>query len=114
MTKEQIHILQHSLGITDGKIEYRNYYATDPNDADCLELERLGFMISRPCPIDDSLRYFHVTEAGKKVAYDNLPPPPKLTRSQKRYQRWLDLDGCTGQTFSEYIRHGTYKEVESH
>jgi hypothetical protein len=114
MDKNLIHILQHSLGITDGKLEYRNYYAAEPDDRGCLELERLGLMISRPCTVNQELRYFHVTDAGRKVAYDNLPPKPKLTRSQTRYQKFLDLDGCTGQTFSEYIKGRTYEEVERH
>lgn len=41
-------------------------------------------------------------EAGKRHVTEHSPPPPKLTRSQKRYEAWLDAD-C-GLTFGEFLR----------
>lgn len=75
-TKEQIHILQHALGITDGHAEYRNYYAVEDGEKDCEALVAAGLMVkSHGVPGYDklswSLVYYHVTDAGKKVSYAN-------------------------------------------
>jgi hypothetical protein len=46
---------------------------------------------------------FFVTDAGKKVALDGLP---KLSRSQERYRRWLDVADVTNQSFGDYLKAG--------
>ncbi len=101
---DELHYLRHALGLADdgsGK-EYRNYYASEPDDEVCLALVAKGEMRTS-CLIPGGLQYFQVTEAGKARARDlsDQPPKPKLTRSQKRYQEYLSAD--VNESFSEYI-----------
>lgn len=102
LSTSDIRSLQHALGITDGQKEYRNYYAADPYDAKMERLVRLGLM-ERGRVIAGGLQYFHVTECGRELAYQELDRP-KLSRSQKRYLRYLDLrDIYPDMTFEEFI-----------
>lgn len=112
MRPDLLHILQHSLGLDrhglyeGGRDGYRNYFATGPDCdsyAPCRELAMLGFMIERP-PRGDLRPYstFIVTELGREAVAEHSPPAPKLTRSQKRYQRFLDHD-C-GMKFRDWLR----------
>lgn len=76
MTEEQIHILQHSIGISDKAWEYRNRYCCDVSNPDVQHLVGLGLMedlgpvnaTSRP-----DYRFFRVTDEGKKVAWEHKP-----------------------------------------
>ena len=77
LTKNQIHLLEHSLGGKDPKKWYRNYFMASPGHSDLPDLEKLeseGFMKRHNRPIafcDDESILFRVTEAGKKVVSDN-------------------------------------------
>lgn len=108
MTPQQLHILQHSLGLDRyGRgTMYRDHFVTGTGSVDhpvCLQLTKLGFMNRRECvKIYGGSDLFRVTEAGKQAAVANSPAPPKLTRSQQRYQDWVDADN--GMTFKEYLR----------
>ena len=51
-----------------------------------------------------------VTEAGKQAVRDESPPPPKLTRSQKRYRRFLNAD--TGRPFREWLKDDGYSMLQ--
>jgi hypothetical protein len=42
-----------------------------------------------------------VTDAGKVAMLEQSPKPPKLTRSQQRYRRYLDADA--GASFREWL-----------
>ena len=104
MTHEQLEILQHALGVDQyGRGEmYRNHFCAGGSDeAICRELVALGYMQNFEL---EGLPYYNcvVTEAGKAAMLAESPKPPKLTRSQIRYQRYLDAD--TGEKFSEWIR----------
>lgn len=115
LTKEQVHILQHALGMTDGHAEYRNYYAQEDGDEDCEALVAAGLMIkSHGVPGYDKLSwplvYYHVTPSGKKIAYANLPPVQKTTRSQRRYLAFLEAD--SGMSFIEWCRSDHGKAVK--
>ncbi len=46
--------------------------------------------------------FFRVTDKGRAFVVANSPLPPKLTRSQRRYQAWLDAD-CN-LSFIDYCR----------
>ena len=105
---KKLHILQHSLGLDqygDGK-PYRAHFVTGPGSADwdtCCELVVDGLMVEYP-PSEltggDSL--FRVTPQGIDFVALNSPQPPKLTRSQERYRKWLKSD-C-GYPFGEWLR----------
>lgn len=92
--KELLHILQHSLGVDEygqGN-QYRNHYCAGGADIElCRELVICGYMNEHASkiPIGDSV-FFTVTDSGKLAMSELSPAPPKLTRSQKRYQRYLE------------------------
>lgn len=109
MRDEKLHILQHSLGLDDygqGR-EYRNHYCAGPGHDSWNLLRELvaeGLMVDRGSrgELTGGDNLFMVTEAGRSHVRDHSPAPPKLTRSQQRYRRFLDAD-C-GLTFREWLR----------
>lgn len=108
LSEDQLQILRHALGVGDGGWErsYRNHFVTGPGGADhkhCAALVARGFMTQRAGnAITGGDDLFMVTEAGRTAVQEHTPPPPKLTRSQQRYQQFLRYDG--GVTFGEYLR----------
>ncbi len=105
MTRELLHVLQHSLGVDQfgqGGM-YRNHFCAGGKDVDlCRELVTLGFMVERPASeLTGGDPLFHVTESGVNVVRNESPPPPKLSRSQKRYRQFLEAD--TGFSFKEWL-----------
>lgn len=105
-----LHILQHSLGVDQhgqGR-QYRNHFVTGEGSddyPDCMEAVRLGLMtMGRRSELTGGMDAFFVTDAGKLYVAENSPPPPKLTRSQKRYRAWLNVSDATGETFAQFIR----------
>ena len=71
--------------------------------ADCAELVAMGYMRSFR---SQWLPYFNCTVAdkGKEAVRRESPVPPTLTRSQKRYLRFLDAD--SGLSFGEWLKAG--------
>jgi hypothetical protein len=106
MKERLLEILQHALGVDRyGRGEqYRNYFVAGGDIAtSCRELVALGFMIEHPASeLTGGDPCFCVTDAGKKAMTAESPQPPKLTRSQQRYQRFLDAD-C-GKPFKEWLK----------
>ncbi|CDO35035.1 hypothetical protein [Novosphingobium sp. KN65.2] len=109
MSDKILHILQHSLGVDQfGRGEqYRNHFVTGEGSIDhpiCMEAVGLGLMVIRRAKYElyggDDV--FAVTPEGKLWMAMNSPAPPKLTRSQRHYQRYLDAD-C-GETFGEWLQ----------
>ena len=105
MNRKHLEILQHSLGVDEfGRgPQYRNHFVAGEADAVlCRELVALGFMTEHarsfvPHPI------FVVTQEGRKAMFESSPKPPKLSRSQIRYRRFLNWsDACSG-TFREFL-----------
>ena len=105
LNSKQLGILQHALGVDQhgqGPM-YRNHFcAGEGDEAICRELVALGAMQQHRTT--DLLPYFNcsVTEAGRQAVRDQSPPPPKLTRSQKRYRAFLDED-C-GESFGTWLK----------
>lgn len=111
LSKEQLGILQHSLGVDpyghgNGN---RNNFSTGGTGPDvylCESLCAYGLMKRDPrfpnaiFP-DDCYR---VTEAGRRLFFSQCPKPPKKTPGQLRYEEWLRLDGCTGETFGQWLK----------
>ncbi len=108
----QLHILLHSLGLTRGTAIYRNHFVTGVGSHDhpaCMSLVAGGFMRKhKPSLLTGGDDCFTVTEAGQAYAIKHAPKPPKLTRSQQRYQAYLDAD-C-GTTFFEWLKSPQAKE----
>lgn len=99
---DELHILRHSLGLKDdcaGR-EYRNYYAVEPDDPECLALVAKGDMERSACEIPGGLVYYRVTAQGRRRAYEGVVLPTQ-TRSQKRYKQFLEAD--SGMTFKQWL-----------
>lgn len=110
MTDKRLGILQHALGLDQygrrNGPEYRNWFVTTASTRDfapCMEMVEAGLMIVRePTALSGGGHVFQVTEAGRKVVLDESPAPPKLTRSQKRYEAFLTED--SGMSFGDWLR----------
>lgn len=107
MMDSKLHILQHSLGLDEygeGK-SYRNHFVTGEGSddfEDCCELVRDGLMVKHAGnALSGGDSIFRVTPKGIDFVAFSSPTRPKLTRSQQRYQSFLDAD-C-GYSFSEWL-----------
>lgn len=90
MTPEQLHILQHALGVDEygrGNI-YRSHYVGGEDE--CRQLVAMGYMTEFPASVlSGGSPWFRVTDAGKRAVREQSPKPPKLTRGQQRYRDYL-------------------------
>jgi hypothetical protein len=108
LTAQQVDLLHHTLGLSvDRREPYRNHFVADEGHHDMPNLQALlalGLMALSPTPkfCNASDIVFHVTDAGKALAIEMLPPVPKLTRSQQRYEDFLSED-CD-MRFGEWLR----------
>ncbi len=100
-------VLQHALGVDQfGRgHQYREHFVCGEGhhsyDA-CVAAVEQGLMTRRePAMYAANGSLFLVTPAGRSWMTANSPPPPKLTRSQQRYQRFLNAD-CS-MTFREWL-----------
>lgn len=96
-------LLHHTLGVTPKRREpYRNHFVASEGHHDIaglMAMEAAGMMARSPTPkfCDAEDMVFHVTDAGRAYALDNLPQPPKLTR----YGEYMEAD--TGLSFIEFL-----------
>lgn len=109
LTVEQLHILQHALGVDKYGVgvQYRNHFAAGEKDfAKCRELVTHGMMREEPPrAIYGGYPMFFVTYKGKLAVHAQSPEPPpeeKLTRAQRKYRAWLESE--LGMTFFEFVR----------
>ncbi len=105
MTASQLQILQHSLGVDQfgrGRPNRNHFCAGADDESDCRALVALGYM--RQHQTTEVFPYYNcsVTGVGEKAMRAESPAPPKLTRSQQRYRRYLAAD--TGYSFREWLR----------
>ena len=107
ISPEQLHILQHSLGVDsygEGK-QYRNHFATSPECPDgkrCQELVGLSLMKDHgPQALAGGMHCYTVTPLGVDAVAFKSPVRPKLSRSKQRYRDYLSLE--TSLTFAEWL-----------
>lgn len=117
MTREQLHILQHSLGVDQygqGSM-YRNHYVG--GEEECRPLVAMGYMIEHaPREIFGGDSCFVVTHEGKQAMREESPKPPKLTQSQKRYREFLNASDAFNCNFREWLtmrKQDWYKEMKA-
>lgn len=108
MTSKVLHILQHSLGVDEygrGR-QYRNHFVTGPGSDDfgvCQLIASVGLMEDHgPQSMAGGMHCFTVTREGIRCVSKHSPQPPKLSRSKRRYQEFLDAD--SGMSFGEWLR----------
>lgn len=105
VTTEQVAILQHTLGLNEWcRSPFRNHYVAGPGHCDMPNLEALeasGLMLRHAAPsfCEPGDIVFVTTDAGRALAIEKLPEPPRDKRSQ--HQQWLDAD--TGFSFAEWL-----------
>ena len=111
LTKDEVAIILHTLGLADrGLKSYRNYFVAGPGHHDMPTLESLvskGAMFNRDRPgfLDKAAIVFYVSPewVDKAEAYArqrHAAEDAKLTRSQKRYRRYIESDGV----FNSFLR----------
>ncbi|ADW17181.1 hypothetical protein Despr_1008 [Desulfobulbus propionicus DSM 2032] len=112
MDKELLHILQHSLGVDQyghGE-QYRNHFATDPGGKDfakCQQLAEIGLMKDLGTrKLWGDMHCFVVTPAGKEAVALHSPAPPKISKSKRRYQEYLECADCF-ESFRDFLRYDT-------
>lgn len=112
-TIQQVGLLHHTLGLRpEGRTPYRNHFVAGEGHHDLPDLQALvglGLMARSPtpkfCNADDMV--FHVTNAGKALAIELLPEPPKLTK----YGEWVAYDA--GFSFGEFLCGHRLPKVET-
>jgi hypothetical protein len=108
MTPRQLEILQHALGTDKYGRRPRNsrnfFCAGFEDEPDCRALVALGYMQEHRKT--ELYPYYNcsVTGDGINAMLRESSAPPKLTESQKRYQRFLDWSDATGGSFREFLR----------
>lgn len=116
MTLKQLQIMQHALGADQycrRPRDSRNHFVTNPECDDgqvCESLVSLGLMLShgQQGELTGGMTLYRVTDYGINAMLKESPSPPKLTRSQRRYQDWLDSGASDcGVTFGEFIKRKT-------
>lgn len=107
MTPRQLEIMQHCWGADQygrrQQFSARNHFCAGPMDEDdCRALIDMGYM--REHKRTEWLPYLNCscTDAGVLAMNRESPAPPKLTRSQQRYLRFLSAD--LGISFREYLK----------
>ena len=114
MKKEQLKILQHSLGVDQYGLgeQFRNHFATSPGSKDfkkCCDLCISGHMRDLgKRELWGKSHCFVVTRHGKEAVSTESPDPPKLSRGQKRYQDYLNNADCF-ESFFDFIKYNTRK-----
>jgi len=105
LTKDELSVLQHTLGLNQHgrRKQDRNHFVGDSPVLRKLAAD--GLMEVHPHSGSElsggSPAYFATVE-GRLAAIDQSPAPPKLTRSQKRYRRFLASD--IGISFGEWLK----------
>ena len=112
MTASQLQILQHALGLDEygrGK-PYRNHFTGE--NADCRALVALGYMRESPrfpSALSGGDPVFTATDEGRAAVFRDSPEPPKVSRSARRYEKWLAVSEVYCLSFGEFLRRKLYE-----
>jgi hypothetical protein len=108
LSKEQLHAIQHALGCDEyGRgNHYRNRYVCDPGNRVIESLVEAGLMADASAPsFTGGMHCYMVTDDGKRAMFKHSPQPPKLTRSQKRWNRFVESGAKEiGWSFPEWLK----------
>ena len=115
LTESETAIILHTLGLADrGLKSYRNYFVANQGHYDMPTLESLVskgtmFIGNKPGFLDKAAIVFYVSPewVDKAEAYARqrkAEEDAKLTRSQKRYRRYIESDGVFN-SFRDFLRY---------
>lgn len=123
--KQALSVLQHTLGLDSwGKSKspsqpdgYRNHFVAEEGHHEwgiLMLLVQHGLMDQHaPFALSGGSPWFSVTGAGRAYVAQYSPKPPKLTKAQERYQRFLDLsDVMPDLTFKQFVTRRLYLTTE--
>lgn len=120
LTAEQLHILQHSMGLDQhGRgTKYRNHYADHEQSPHWLDLHILvaaGLMEDRGrIAAWGNLTCFTVTPEGERAIAEQSPKPPKVSPARQRWLQWRDVaDAYFPMKFGEWLKRKLYKTDEA-
>ncbi len=109
MSPNQLHILQHSLGVDkygQGK-PYREHYCVGLDNAamlaDLRALVAQGWMREGHKINEGRDQYFYVTQLGLSAMKAHSPTAPKVSRGEQRYRDYLRSE-CS-MSFGEYLKY---------
>lgn len=108
LTGEQLHVLQHSLGLDNyGRGNaYRNHFCADAaghDHATCSTLVTLGLMRTHgERAWLGGMTTFTVTDAGREVVAAQSPKPQRTSRGKRRYLHWLHSG--VDMTFGDWLK----------
>jgi hypothetical protein len=99
---KHIVLLHHTLGLSpERRVPFRNHFMAGDGHHDqaaLLELQAAGLMTRAAAPEwMGGGDCFRVTDEGKSLALDRLPPPPKYSR----YEQYLRSECC--ESFAEWL-----------
>ena len=112
----ELEVLQHSLGVDHYGVSRcggRDWFAVGPGSYDfstCMGLVCKGLMVD--CGAVSWMageHVFRVTYAGRKFVRAFSERPPKRTRSQRRYTRYLE-SAAEVMSFGSYLKGRHYEE----
>jgi hypothetical protein len=107
----QLRTLRHMLGINtpeDARPKpYRNYYCANPQEAQMLELLRLGAI--ELYDTRGGYEWYRCTDAGRAAAMASHKTI-RYTRAKRRYLKFLEVSDCWPDlTFREFLTHPRYE-----
>lgn len=115
LTKDQLHMLRHMLGINTPEDRtprpYRNYAAVNPGDAFFLELEQIGAVEKCHGVPLGQYECYRCTGKGRQAAMKSHKDI-RLPRSKRRYKKFLSILDCVPDiTFHDFLTDPEYKEL---
>jgi len=113
LTEEQADSLRHMLGINRPDVRSprptRDYAAMSHGDQHWTQLEALG-LVERYA-IDEHYVWLRTTAAGREAAFASHRQI-RLSRSARRYARYLDLcDAVPNLTFRDFLTHPQFAQI---
>lgn len=111
LPKEQLDTLCHMLGLSEGVREpWRNYFASEPGDRELEELRQRG-LVERWF-VRWGLQYYRATPSGIQAALQYCKPP-QLSKGQRRYRTWLNLNDAIQVSFRDFLTLPEFAEIRS-
>lgn len=110
LTPKQLQILQHALGRdqygrSNSPGNDRNHFcAGEDDEPTCKTLVAMGYMIEHRRTKVFPYYNCSVTQHGRAAMLAASPPAPRRSKSQLRYEAFLDWKDATGGNFRAFLK----------